>query len=625
MIFGICEPGPERAGFSNRLADIGRMTGFSHNTCTMDGGFRIAFSAGSRTGSRHAGAPPVVSEEKGLAAVFTGALFNMREIEGYVRDGGRNEAFGNPSSMILSLYERFGTDFANLLNGSFAFAVWDQGRQRLVIGRDHMGVEPLYYCHVGDRLAFSSRMRPILRALDVRKEISPQALGKYLLFNYNPGTETIFRGIRRLRPAHLLVMEQGRIEIRRYWMLSFRNGVPVRERDAASRLLQELRKAVRIRVEGVDAPGIFLSGGIDSSTVAAFSAEACRGPLTMFSYYCRGASFDESRYARFMAKAALGVHVDVEYTGRDLPILQKIAGVMDEPFDDAAINVATCLLGRVAGGRVSCVLTGDGGDELFGGHPVYGADRIALYIDSLPGLIRTPVSRLLSRLPDTDKKKSLPVKVKRFFESVSFPGELLSHRWRVYYTVSELRRLLSSDLAEEMRMEELFDDVLRYNREADGPDRLSRCLYSDYQTAVEFSLRRNDLNRAFGLETRFPLLDRNLVELCASLPSRMKIRGWFSTKCILKKALEGVLPHEIVHRRNKLGHSVPLKNWIREDPSAKQFVLSLIHRSVIKRRGFFDPRFVDGLVEEHMAKRRNNSHRLWSLAVLEMWLRENVP
>jgi asparagine synthase (glutamine-hydrolysing) len=362
---------------------------------------------------------------------------------------------------------------------------------------------------------------------------------------------------------------------------------------------------------------------MDSSTVVALAKEATDISLNTFSYRCAGESFDESHYARLMAKNTGAIHHEVEYSAHDVLSMTEIVREMNEPFCNVGINIATYILGKEATQKVSYVLTGDGGDELFGGHPVYEADKIARFADALPNILKKPFIGLSTLLPDSDKKKNFVVKIKRFSENLGLPVELLSHRWRIYYNSNELSQLLTTSFADGLNGVSLYEDILQFNNEADGPDLLSRILYSDYQTEVDFYLRRNDLNRRFCLETHFPLLDYRLVEYCAAIPSHMKIKGWFDTKYIFKKAMEKVLPHSIVYRKDKLGHSIPLKNWIRDNNEVRQFILDFISEDAIQKRGFFTYSYVHKLIKDHMAKRRNNSHRLWALAVLEMWLREH--
>jgi asparagine synthase (glutamine-hydrolysing) len=314
-------------------------------------------------------------------------------------------------------------------------------------------------------------------------------------------------------------------------------------------------------------------------------------------------------------------HTEVEYQAEHLPLIHKAVRLMDEPFCDIGIEIGSYLLAQAAAGKVSYVFSGEGGDELFGGHPVYVADKLASVVDRVPDFILEPLARQLQRIPDNDQKKNLQVKIKRFAYSLSFPSELLSHRWRTYYTPEELRELCTPDFLDSCDTQKMFDGMIQLNREADGRDQLSRSLYSDYQTLVAFYLRRLELLRAFSLESRLPLLDYRLVEYAARIPSRLKVKGLSDTKFIYKKALEVLLPRHILYDRPKLGHSVPMKNWLREDSRVQEWVEETLSEDCLKSRGMFRPSAVRRLLSEHLHKRHNHSHRLWSLAVLELWLR----
>jgi asparagine synthase (glutamine-hydrolysing) len=584
----------------------------------------IGFSYFSKFNTeRKSNSKPIFSKIHNVGVLFTGKLYNKSELENLAETSENNSDSQNTSRLILNLFTKFGIDFVKKINGKYALAIWDKPEEKLYIVRDHLGIEPLYYYIDNDNFIFSSSIFDIFAYNKTSKNLNFVAFEKFLLFNYNPGLETIFEGVFRLRPGHILTVSRAGVKISRYWKLSFNRTMEINEEELAEELLKNLRDAVHIRMKSDCQPGVFLSGGMDSSTVLALCAELAKAPLKTFSYRCHSESFDESIYAKYMAQSTSAEHYECDYTPEDVISMPSIVEKMNEPFCDIGINIATHILGKIAKQHVSDVFTGDGGDELFGGHPVYEADKAAYLVDAVPSFVKNPIVWFFSQLPDSDKKKNLLVKVKRFAESFNFPPELLSHRWRVYYENDELFKLLNASVSSEFKGISLFEDILKYNQEADGPDLLSKALYSDYQTAVDFYLRRNDLNRSFFIESHYPLLDHRLVEFCALIPSKMKIAGWFDNKYILKKTMEKVLPHKIIYRKDKLGHSIPLKNWIRENKKIKNFVLDFLSENTIKRRNLFNPKYISILVEEHMAKKRNNSHRLWALAVLEMWLREH--
>ncbi|HEX9934273.1 MAG TPA: asparagine synthase-related protein, partial [bacterium] len=493
----------------------------------------------------------------------------------------------------------------------------------LLLGRDRFGMEPLYFFEDRDRVVFGSGIGPLVRHPGIPKSLDYKSMHQFLLYCYNPTLSTFFSGVQKLRPAHVRIWQNGESRVRRYWTLSFSHVSRESEADLVGRLSGLLEQSIKPYLDRNRATGVFLSGGMDSSSVTALASRLSGAPIHTFSYRCLGESFDESPYAKAVSDRFGTKHFMVEYLPETVLTEAELVRHMDEPFCDVGINLATDLLGREAAGKVDLVLTGDGGDELFGGHPVYLADRAAAFLDRIPKLLTSPVYSIGLRLHDSDRKKDWKVKWKRFARSIRFPAELFSHRWRIYYTPGEIKELLRPDLSTQIESTQPYRDLFLLHREADGPDPLSRSLYSDYHTVVGFYLRRMDLVRRFGIEPRFPLLDRRLVEFCATIPSRMKIRNGSDVKAVFKAAMRGVLPDAILFRKDKLGHSIPLKNWMRNDGPVRILMLELLSESSINRRGFFQFRVVDRMIREHLAKQENHSHRLWALMVLELWLRDH--
>jgi asparagine synthase (glutamine-hydrolysing) len=325
-----------------------------------------------------------------------------------------------------------------------------------------------------------------------------------------------------------------------------------------------------------------------------------------------------------VAESVGSVHRLVEYPPEAVRLAEEMTGLMDDPFCDVGINVATYLLSKEARGKVDLLFTGDGGDELFAGHPVYTADRVDALIKWIPGIFLAPVYALGRRFSDSDRKKDWRVKVQRFSISARYPHSLGTHRWRVYYRPEDLTRLLLPDLHGFISEDTMYGDVIAFNREARGQDSLSRTLYSDYQTVVQFYLRRMGMAGRMGLKPRFPMLDPDLVEYCATLPAGLKIRGLSDTKVIEKTVAEPLLPREVVFRKDKLGHSIPLKNWMRDNRSVREMMDDLLSPECVKNRGYMSFEYVDRMKREHDSRRANHSHRLWALMILELWMRQHM-
>ncbi len=265
-------------------------------------------------------------------------------------------------------------------------------------------------------------------------------------------------------------------------------------------------------------------------------------------------------------------------------------------------------------------MSGEGGDELFGGHPVYVADKLATVVDWCPQMLWQPLARGLQHLPDSDQKLNIQVKLKRFAYSLAFPANLLSHRWRTYYTAAELQMLCTDDFLQVCDLSQMFDSMTRYSAEADGRDLLSRSLYSDFHTIVNFYARRLGLLRAFGIHNRLPLLDYRLADYAARIPSQLKIKGLNQSKYLYRKVLEAHVPRSILYDRPKLGHGVPMKNWLRDNAEASTFLEDILRGSSLRASGFFRMDAVERMLDAHRRKTHNHSHRLWGLLVLALWL-----
>ena len=556
-----------------------------------------------------------VADHGQVALVLEGRIYDTGE----ARPADRPQVSG--AEALVSLHEKDPERFLDRVNGTFAFALWDDRRKRLVLGRDRLGAEPLFYIDDGRRLIFASSLRWLLASGWLRRDLDPDVLLQYLLYGYNPGASPIVRGVRTLPPAHVLTVDVGETKLTRYWRLSFAEVRHRSEEEYRHEVLDLIEDAIRIRLSAAGPPGIFLSGGTDSSAIVSLASRMVSAPLATFSFRCEGRSYDESSYARFVADRYGTRHTEIDFHPGRLEAVHQAVEWMDEPFSDAGIEIATFLLGEAAAqGQIGWILSGEGGDELFAGHPVYVADKVAAVVDRFPRALVHAASRTLQSIPDSDQKKDLRVKIKRFAYSLAFPPALLSHRWRVLYTLDELRALCTGDLLERCNLGARWDRMLEINAAADGRDRLSRSLYSDYHTLVAFYLKRLGLLRAFSLENGTPLFDHRLVEYAATIPSNLKIRGLSETKYLYKRILRGVVPDEILHGRPKLGHGVPLKNWLRQDSRALSLLHDVLGGKAFLERGLFRKEAVAQLLDEHARKLHNHSHRLWALVVLERWL-----
>ncbi|HDP97798.1 MAG TPA: asparagine synthase (glutamine-hydrolyzing) [bacterium] len=618
MIAGILYADPKRNVIENEISSLFDLItkGEQEVQFVIDGNFAVGLGP-SGVNAIDENSEIWLDRKRSAVTLFSGSIFNRNRL---FDTEARGISWGE---VLYDEYMNKKTSLLSELNGNYVLAFWNGKNQQLSLAQDHLGIEPLYYFHDDDKLVFASSIKAILRHPEIKAAINFGGLHSYLLFNYNPSQETLISGIKKLPQGHSLVFENRKLKTERYWCLSF-NGVTTKNEQLISEeLLSLLKDSVKVRVRNDATHGAFLSGGMDSSTVVGLMKPLVNGKIHTFSFRCKGKSFDESHYAKIVCDRYETDHHLVEYDAENALLIDDVVALMDEPFSDIGIEVASFILGKYAQGMVDYVLTGDGGDELFAGHPVYQADQVAQKFSRLPSPLQKAITGIFSLFPDTDKKKSFAVKAQRFAYSYQFSEKLFSNRWRIYYQPSELKRLFQNGFTNKLLEADPLLEIEAIYQQADGVDHLSKTLYGDYFTVVSFYLRRMQLLRAFGIEGRFPMLDPRLVEYAAKIPSELKLKG-SETKYILHKTMSGVLPDEIVFRKDKLGHSVPFKNWLRDEPRLKGFIQDILSPEKIKKRGFFNPAFVENLLTQHFKKTKNNSHRLWALTVLELWMQKNI-
>jgi asparagine synthase (glutamine-hydrolysing) len=541
------------------------------------------------------------------------------------QSSGRDGPVARAASLILPRLLAKGTAVLAEIEGTFALAFFDARERRLHLVRDRFGVEPLFYGLGRDGALFGSRTRDLMGTGLLASGVCPHGLAEFLTYCFVPGDATLDAQIRRVPPGYFVVLDDAGnvLERERWYRLSFAGPQELDESVIRERFRTLLEEAVVRRLDG-KRPGALLSGGMDSSSVVTFARKHRQGPILSFAFRCGGSSFDESVYARALAEAMGTEHTEVLYGEDEAFEIEKAVAEMDVPFCDIGINVGTWLLGRAAAGRADFVLTGDGGDELWASHPVYAAQRLLAPYERFPhpsGLDRA-IRWVGQHFRDSENKRDLRVVLKRFLPDPDLPRELGPFRWRSYYNPLELLSLVTSDTARELAPANPFKSVLDAFNGYDGPDDgISRYLYNDYVTASSFYMNRLLLLRRFGVEARSPFYDRELVEYGTRIPAAKKLEGLERTKRLFREAMEGVLPDVINHRKDKLGHSVPMKLWLRSDGALGRRVAKVLSSESLRARGLFRPEPVQRLLAEHRARRHNHSHRIWALYVLELWLR----
>jgi asparagine synthase (glutamine-hydrolysing) len=564
------------------------------------------------------GEQPAFNEDKSVSVILNGEIYNYRELRTLLEKRGHSFRSASDTEVLPHLYEEFGDAMVGELNGMFAFALWDSRRRRLLIARDRFGEKPLYWGVFDNTLLFASEPKVLLAHPAVRPALNLQALRQYLSFDYVPAPLSIYEGINKLPAAHKLTLEDGRVNVERYWRLNYKTKQPVpSEQEAADHLRELLADAVRMRLVSDVPLGVLLSGGVDSSTVAALAVRASSEAVKTFSISFAEASFDESAYARGVAKF-LGTDHHEERLSANLAanLVSEIGAWMDEPFSDPSL-VPTYLLSRFTRKHVTVALGGDGGDELFAGYQMYAGHRWAEAYKRVPAALRSGIVEPFVRLlPVKTKNLSFDYKALRFITGVRYDTVARHHIWFGSFTPDQQDQLLTP-AALAASDGEIYADARMIAEECEDDDLVTRMQSVDTRLylAEDILTKVDRASMAVSLEVRAPFLDPRVAEYAASLPCNYKLRR-LKTKYILKKAVHDMLP-SFVTRRGKKGFGVPVAEWLKFN--LRPLARDLLSPERVRRAGVFNPEYVARLQDEHERGVANHRKLLWTLLMFELW------
>jgi asparagine synthase (glutamine-hydrolysing) len=570
------------------------------------------------------GDQPIYNEDRTVAVVYNGEIFNFPELRRDLEARGHKFATRADTEVIVHLYEEEAEGFVHRLNGMFAIALWDEKRRRLVLARDRMGVKPLHYSERDGRLFFASEIKSLLAAGEPR-DLDPESLARFFAFEYIPAPRSVFKGVRKLPPGHLLIAEAGRSRIVPYWNVAYRPSAGIlgtrtdarSEDDIARELAERLKESVRKRLISDVPLGVFLSGGMDSSTVTALMAENAPGRIKTFSIGFKEESFDEIPYARRVAEAFGTAHTEfVVESSMVRDLVPTLMGYLDEPLADASV-IPTYLISKLAREHVTVALAGDGGDELFCGYDTYKAWRVARTWRKLPRFIRSGLARRVAGLlPASKKRLSFEFKAKKFLAGIDYPPEIANTIWWGAYPPEERAKLLAPDFAASLR-EDPYEPIGDHLRVYSPKDELDRICYLDLKLYLQDDLlvKVDRMSMANSLEIRVPFLDYTFVEFAASIPNSLKLRG-MQTKYILKKAMAERLSAEI-RNRPKIGFDIPLGPWLRGE--LKSFAQDVLAPANLRKHGFLNEAYVARVLDEHLSGRHNHRQLLWPLLIFQFW------
>jgi asparagine synthase (glutamine-hydrolysing) len=593
--------GPDDEGLLLRELDSGVSVGL---------GFRRLSIIDLATGNQ-----PIGNETGTVQLVFNGEIYNFRELRRELEAGGHRFSTDADTEVIVHLYEDLGVKCLERLNGMFAFALWDEGRQELVLARDRFGKKPLYYAELGRELVFGSELKALLQHPRCPRSLDYDSLSRYLALEYVPTPRSIFEGVRKLPGGHVLRWRAGRSSIESWWDLTFEpaDGT-VTDDEYVDEFRERFREAVRRRLVSDVPLGAFLSGGIDSSSVVAMMCDASSAAaVKTFTIGFGEQSFDESEHARRVA-VHFGTehHEDVFTPGVMLDLLPEVTEFLDEPFADASV-LPTYLLSRFTREHVTVALGGDGSDELLAGYPTFAADRAARAYPVPQRLNERLVAPLADRLPVSTGNFSFDFKLKRFVRGAALRPDVRHPVWLGSFSSDEQSALLAKEPGDP------YAEWSAAYASAPTTSSLERLIYAYAKTYLQDDIlvKVDRASMACSLEVRAPFLDVDVVDFLGRVPPRLKLRR-FDTKHLLKRAMTDLLPAGIANRPKK-GFGIPIAEWFKgelRDPLREE-----LSEARLESQGIFVPSEVQRLLTEHMSGRRDHRKALWTLFVFQLWHR----
>jgi asparagine synthase (glutamine-hydrolysing) len=565
------------------------------------------------------GHQPICNEDQTVWVVCNGEIYNFLELRRGLEAKGHVFSCRSDTEVLVHLYEQEGPDFLRRLRGMFAIALWDARRSRLILARDRMGKKPLYVRREANRVLFASEIKSILEVETVQRSIDLEALGQYLQLGYVPAPRTMFAGIEKLMPGHYLEIANGVVREHSYWSLSFGEPQNRSEQEWIEIVRQKLEECVRIRLISDVPLGAFLSGGIDSSAIVALMAKAMKQPVKTYSigFAADDQFYNELPYAKLVANAVGSDHHEIIVRPDVVDLLPKLIWHLDEPIADSAF-ITTYLVSRLARESVTVILSGVGGDELFGGYRRYLGDSLARYYTLLPRPVRKSVLPALLRHLPQDRHSQW----KNYFRlTAGFVNSALLEpgaRYMSYISVfsPELLDALFASRTPEDGVSALLNG---YFKQASSADNLNQSIFVDLKTSLPDDLLAltDKMSMAASIECRAPFMDHELVELSTSIPSKLKVNG-FTLKYLLKKVVEPILPKEIIYRK-KRGFGAPVGSWLRSD--LETLVQDTLSEESVRARGLFDPKTVQQVITAHQQNNSDYTDHLLSLINFELWCR----
>ena len=562
------------------------------------------------------GQQPMFNETGSILVVFNGEIYNYQELKHELEQKGHHFLTTCDTEVLPHLYEEYGLDFPSKLNGIFAVALWDRDLKRLVLTRDRLGIKPLFYSIKGGALYFGSEVKCILAAGGSERELDLTGLDQFLTFEYTASPWTFFADVKKLKPGSWLTWRAGDVRQNTYWGLSeVSEQAKLSDDEWSNKLREVLDRAVQRQMISDVPLGSFLSGGIDSSILVSAMSRSSSRPVQTFSIGFANESYNELHYAREVARHCETDHHETILEPKYLDMVDEVIDHMDQPIGDFSV-FPTLLVSKVARAKVTVVLSGDGGDELFAGYDSYVADRFAQSsLDLLPARLKEQILSWSRHLPVTQAKKGFWNKLRRFLEGGCLPTEWQHLRWMTFLSPEQKKQLYTSEVSRCLSGQQ--ERLIREYLDGRSTDRLQKQLFCDTRFYLcENILTKVDLmSMATSLEARVPYLDNEVVDLVARMPSDLKLRGK-ERKYILKKAYRSYLPPGIL-RREKQGFSIPIKSWLNKEWNG--LMHDVLNQRDVSQGGIFNWDTVSQWMRDHETGKANHSHILWALMVFHLW------
>jgi len=570
-----------------------------------------------------AGHQPMTNEDGSLHIVYNGEVYNHADYRDELEARGHVYQTHCDTETILHLYEEHGVNCVDYLRGMFAFAIWDQRQKQLFIARDRLGVKPLYYVHTNDgSLYFGSEIKTLLEAGAFKPRINYEGLPDYLANHATSGEDTLFQGVKRLLPGHLMVWRDGELRVSRYWDVSFAKYADENrsDKDYIDEWRELFRTSVRLRLMADVPLGMFLSGGIDSSAIAAVMSGMVSEPIKTFSVAFKEREANELEYARLVSEAFKTNHHEIVVSPEDFfTNLPKLVWHEDEPLAHPS-SVALYFVSLLASRHVKVVLTGEGSDELLAGYARYKKTILNLALGSrYRSLTPASLRRVLRRQIEVMPVARLRQKLLRSFLAVEPDIESIYFDNFAVFPRQLQPELLSAQTKEQVATADPYVGLREVQKQGDATSLLDRLLYADIKTYLhELLMKQDQMSMATSIESRVPFLDHKLVEFTSGLPERLKLRGW-TTKYVLRESMKGLLPETIL-TRPKMGFPVPIGAWFRG--AYRSIIDEYVLSDRALNRGIFAPEFVKDLVARHQTGGEDHAERLWALVNFEIWQRQ---